>query len=601
MLTIVRKILRLLEPRDVRQAGSVLALVILMALVEAVGIASIMPFLAVLANPEVVETNRYLAWAYQASGAESRNDFLFLLGAATFTLLVGSALLRALSLWIQLRFTFLQVHKIGLRLLTRYLGQPYHWFFNRHSSDFLVLILHEVSNVVQNLVYPSMLLVANTVSVTLILAILLVVDPVLALSAAAILGLVYAVVFVFARSYLERTGQERIEANQQRHKALHESFGSVKYVKVAGQERRFADRFRRPSDRMARRSITAAIIGELPSLAMQVLVFGGMLIVLLYLISAHGGVQGALPVVGLFAVAGYRLMPALQGLYKSLSQIRFALPSLDALLRDVAELGSLDAHDDQVLPDGPSVQLERALELQRVSYTYPGAEREALRAVDLRIDAYTKVGVVGTTGAGKTTLVDIVLGLLSPTSGRMLVDGQVVDRGNVRSWQKGVGYVPQNIFLLDDSVAMNVAFGLYPDEVDTAAVERAARLANLHEFVTGELPQGYATVVGEQGIRLSGGQRQRIGIARALYHDPGVLVFDEATSALDNVTEQVVMEAIHALGRTKTILIVAHRLSTVRHCDRIIVLEHGRVVADGAFDELVRDNEQFRSMVAGGR
>lgn len=601
MLSTLGKILRILEPSDIRQACWVLLLVILVAIIEAVGIASIMPFLAVLANPEVVDTNPYLARAYEIAGSETRGDFLFLLGAATFVLLVGSTVLRGLALWAQLRFMYLRIHSIGLRLLTHYLRQPYHWFFNQHSSDFSGRVLHEVSNVVQSIIYPGMLLVANTASVALILTVLVLVDPVLAFSAAGVLGFVYSLVFLFAKRHLEVTGQERVKANQQRYKALHEAFGSVKYLKVAGQESRFAERFRDPSDRMARRSITAAVIGEMPSFVMQILIFGGMLAVLLYLIWAHGGVQGALPIVGVFALAGYRLMPALQGLYKSLSQIRFSLPSLDILLRDIAEFGKTDENlrESTVVPR--SVRLQDKLELQGISFSYPGVEREALRSVDLCIHARTRVGVVGTTGAGKTTLVDMLLGLLTPTAGQMFVDGQMVDSSNIRGWQKGVGYVPQNIFLLDDSVALNIAFGAYHHEVDMAAVERAACMANLHEFIVNELPQGYDTIVGEQGIRLSGGQRQRIGIARALYHDPDVIVFDEATSALDNMTELVVMEALHALGRTKTLVIVAHRLSTVRSCDRIIVLDQGMIVADGVYDALVRDNEQFRSMVASGQ
>ena len=600
MPKVLAHLLRILDPRDVRQACTVLLLVLVMAIIESVGIASIMPFLAVLANPDIVTTNSYLSSFYKALGFESRADFLFLLGAATFVLLVGSSVLRGITLWAQLRFTFFQAHVIGIRLLESYLQQPYHWFFNRHSSDFSVKILHEVTNVVQNVLYPAMVLVANVASVLLIFTILVIIDPLLATSAVAILGVVYLAVFFFTKRRLEVIGQDRLEANQQRYKAIHEAFSGIKYVKLSGMESRFVQRFRIPSERMARRSIVSAVISELPSFIMQGLIFGGMLLVLLYLINVHGGVGMALPIVGVYAVAGYRLMPALQGIYKSLSLIRFSFPSLETLRSDLEQLEvktqspALESHEAMVTA---RLSLRDCLELREMSYTYPGAARPALEGINVTVRSSTTIGVVGSSGAGKTTFIDVLLGLLTPTSGRILVDGVVVDRQNVHAWQRGVGYVPQNIFLLDDTIALNIAFGAYRDEVDMTAVERVATMANLHDFIDKELPDGYDTMIGEQGVRLSGGERQRIGIARALYHDPGVLVFDEATSALDNLTESIVMEAVHALGRRKTMIIVAHRLSTVRNCDRILVLDRGTIVADGTYDMLLQESELFRSMV----
>jgi ABC-type multidrug transport system fused ATPase/permease subunit len=207
------------------------------------------------------------------------------------------------------------------------------------------------------------------------------------------------------------------------------------------------------------------------------------------------------------------------------------------------------------------------------------------------------VGIVGRTGAGKTTVVDVILGLLSPQKGQLLVDDRLITTNNKRAWQRRLGYVPQYIFLIDDTVAANIAFGVAPSQVDLEAVERAARIANLHSFVTEELEQGYATLIGERGVRLSGGQRQRIGIARALYHDPDIIIMDEATSALDNITERAVIEAVNNLANRKTIVIIAHRLTTVRRCDDILLLEHGRVVAKGPYDELKGNSEQFREMV----
>jgi ABC-type multidrug transport system fused ATPase/permease subunit len=242
------------------------------------------------------------------------------------------------------------------------------------------------------------------------------------------------------------------------------------------------------------------------------------------------------------------------------------------------------------------MRLMQDVVLENIVYQYPRAARPSLNDLCIRIPARSTVGLVGATGSGKTTMVDIILGLLQQQSGRLLVDGVEISGENRRNWQSSIGYVPQNIFLADDSVAANIAFGVAEQHIDQAAVERAARIANLHDFVVGGLPDGYRTSVGERGVRLSGGQRQRIGIARALYHRPQLLILDEATSALDNLTEQVVMDAVHNLGHEITIILIAHRLTTVRECDRIFLLDNGRVAAAGNFRELVDSNEVFRSM-----
>jgi ABC-type multidrug transport system fused ATPase/permease subunit len=249
------------------------------------------------------------------------------------------------------------------------------------------------------------------------------------------------------------------------------------------------------------------------------------------------------------------------------------------------------------MPAAGPLRLEREIELRQVRYRYPGGARPAIRDLSLTIPARAAIGLVGHTGAGKTSVVDVILGLLEPEGGQLLVDGNEISDDNRRSWQDAVGYVPQHIFLSDDTVTANIAFGVPSGSVDMAAVERAARVANLHGFVSEELPNGYDTLLGERGVRLSGGERQRVGIARALYHDPELLIMDEATSALDNVTERAVMDAVDGLANRKTVILIAHRLTTVRRCDTIFLLERGRLVASGTYDQLVARSDNFRRMV----
>jgi ATP-binding cassette, subfamily B, bacterial PglK len=591
MLSTYRKLFHLLDARERRLAALVFGLMVFVALVEMVGVASIMPFIAVLSNPGVIETNPYLAFVYRRFEFQSQESFLFWLGAAVFLLLVSSLALRAFAFWVQVRFSNMRNHALGFRLVAGYLNQPYEWFLNRHSSEFATNVLQEVSQVVNGSLFPAMQVIAHGLVVATLLILLVAVDPILALSVAVVLASAYGIIFFTVRNFLTRIGSERRRANQQRFNVVNEAFGGIKDLKISGLEMHYAERFRKPSVKMARRQTTAKIIGALPSFAMQALVFGGMILVVLYLMATKGGFQEALPLLALYAFAGYRLMPALQALYAEFSQLRFSDAALNSLYRDLQIL-------DQRLPPPASraLPLQVQLELIDIRYTYPGAGHAALDGVSLVVPAHATVALVGSTGSGKTTTVDVILGLLQPQSGYVQVDGHAITGENVRAWQRSLGYVPQQIYLTDDTVAANIAFGVPRNQVDHAAVERAARIANLHDFVVSELAQGYDTPIGERGIRLSGGQRQRIGIARALYHDPDMLILDEATSALDNLTERAVMEAVHNIGNRKTIIMIAHRLSTVRNCDCIYLLEHGRIVGQGTYDELIDQNADFRAM-----
>jgi ABC-type multidrug transport system fused ATPase/permease subunit len=416
-----------------------------------------------------------------------------------------------------------------------------------------------------------------------------------ALIAAGVIGGVYALLYASVRQYLHRVGLERHKMNEQRFRIVGEAFGGMKDVKLLGLEAYFTGRFRIPAERVARYDAISMIIREVPRYLIEGIAFGGLLTFILYLLlTGDGSLGSVVPILSVYAFAALRLFPALQRVYTSVGQMRFSKATLDKLHRDYVAA----AANARTRPThkGPALHLAERLELSGVHFAYPQAERKALQGLDLAVPARTTVGIVGGTGAGKTTAVDIMLGLLEPQQGTLMVDGIPITRENRLAWQRSIGYVPQQIFLSDDTVAGNIAFGRKPSDIDRAAVERAARTAELHDFVMRELPEGYETFVGERGVRLSGGQRQRIGIARALYHDPDVLILDEATSALDNLTERAVMDAVHNLGHAKTIVMIAHRLSTVRDCDIIFMLENGRVIASGSYDELLENNRQFRAL-----
>lgn len=591
----ISKLLDLLSPSERKRAGVLMAMMLVMALLDMLGVASILPFIAVLANPALVETNPILSRAYQFTanvGVTSVDEFLFLLGLLVFLLLVFSLAFKALTTYAQTRFALMREYSIGKRLVEGYLHQPYSWFLNRHSADLGKTILSEVQAVMYNGFLPLMTLLAQSAVAIALLGLLLLVDPILAISAGLVLGIAYGCVLVFMSGWLNTLGQERIQANQDRFTVVSEAFGAAKEVKVGGLESIFIERFAKPAEIYAKSFATAQVIGHIPRFALEAIAFGGMMLVILYLMAKSGSFAAALPIIALYAFAGYRLMPALQQIYGAIVQLKYAGPALKAIHADLIGQKPVQQFSDF----GGLIALKECIQLNNIVYQYPNSNAPTLNGINIVIPARAKIGFVGSTGSGKTTTIDLILGLLEPQSGTLSIDGLVINSINRRQWQKNIGYVPQQIYLADDTVSANIAFGLAPEMVDQQAVERAAKIANLHDFVTQNMPQGYNTIVGERGVRLSGGQRQRIGIARALYHNPSVLVLDEATSALDNITEQAVMDAVNNLDGEITIILIAHRLTTVRQCDQIYLLEKGVLKAQGTYEELVVKNNTFQMM-----
>jgi ATP-binding cassette, subfamily B, bacterial PglK len=593
MIETYSKILDLLDARERRNFFLLVGMSMLLGVVEAMGILSVLPFIAVASDPSTIERSELLGRFYDFLGFESTSAFLIALGAVVFLVLVGGITIRVVTFYALTRFARMRTLSLGRKLIRRYLSQPYAWHLERNTAGLSTAVLSEVGTVVNGSIINAMQLVAHLAVTFCIVILLFLVEPLAAIVLGGALCLAYGLIFVVVRRSLHRLGEARLAANAQRFRVTQEALAGIKDVKLLALEEPYLAHFSSVTGRFVRVQAKQSLINEIPTNALQALTFGGMILFVLWVISTRqGNMIEALPVLGLYAFAGVRLFPALQKLYSAVAKLRFGKPALDALHADL--MAPIDG-GRIAQPTGPAIRLTQALELSDVVYRFANADRAALDGINLRIEARTTVGIVGATGAGKTTAADVMLGLLVPQEGEMRVDGTKIDGSNIRGWQKSVGYVPQSIYLLDDTVTANVAFGIARNAIDMAAVERAARIAKLHDFVV-DLPQGYDTLVGERGARLSGGQRQRVGIARALYRDPDVLVFDEATSALDNLTEKAVMQAVQALGRQKTIVMIAHRLTTVRRCDVIFHLEAGRVLASGSYDELLGTSTGFRAL-----
>jgi ABC-type multidrug transport system fused ATPase/permease subunit len=581
----IKKILFLLSPDERLSAFFLMLMILIMALLDLIGVASILPFMAVLTSPSLIETNIFLHNMFEFSkifGIENNQQFLFALGVLVFLLLIISLSFKALLSYVQVRFIMMREYSISKRLIEGYLHQPYSWFLSRHSADLGKTILSEVTYLIGNGLNPLIELIAKGVVAFTLIVLLIIIDPKLALIVGCTLSFFYGLIFFFVRRFLNRIGKERLKNNNLRFTSVSEAFGAAKEVKVGGLEKTYIEKFSDAAKNFALNQASSQVVGQLPRFILEAITFGGIMLIILYLTGKTGNFNNALPILSLYVFAGYRLLPALQTIYFSFTQLSFIKPAIDSLSDDIKSLKPKNLNQNQDV-----LLLNKAITLKNVYYNYPNASRTALRDVNINIPAKSTVGLIGKTGSGKTTAVDIVLGLLEPQKGTLEVDGQIITKQNSRAWQRSIGYVPQHIYLSDDTIAANIAFGVHSKNINQKTVEKVAKIANLHEFILDELPKQYLTTVGERGVRLSGGQRQRIGIARALYRNPQVLILDEATSALDNQTEKVVMDAINNISKDITIILIAHRLNTVNNCDIIFKLEKGEIKGQGTFQELI--------------
>lgn len=595
MRQMVTDLLGILLPRERRNFYILVVVTTISALLEASSIASILPLLSVLSDPGLIESNAYLAFGYRITQADSISQFQFYLAIAAFVMVVMGLLLKTLMTYAITRYSAMREYSISSRLLQGYLHQPYEWHLSHHSAELSRSILAEVAGLVGQVLQPLLRLIASASLVLFLVLLLFLAEPMVAIIVACVLSVVYLGIYTSVRNYLARLGERRLAANAERFRMTQEALEGVKYVKLRSLEDVYIGRFNTPARIVAQASAMVQVLRDMPRYILEIIAFGGMLIFIMFnLVGESRGLTQMIPTLGLVAFAGMRLLPALQVVFSMLASLRSGKPIVQSIAQDLR-----DAHSGNRGTGGPEptpLPLTKHLRIEALEYGYPNADQAALNGLDMHVPAHTTVGIVGGTGAGKTTAIDLILGLLDPTGGRIVVDDVEITAQNRRNWQQTLGYVPQTIFLTDDSVAANIAFGLLPEDIDKDRLIAAAKAASLHDFVTSELPDGYDTPLGERGARLSGGQRQRIGIARALYFDPEVLVFDEATSALDNITEREVMAAIENLSGQKTIIMIAHRLTTVKNCDRIFLLEHGRVSASGAFEELAQQSDTFREM-----
>jgi ABC-type multidrug transport system fused ATPase/permease subunit len=589
MLKIFLRIWSLLTFRDRTWFVFLLVAMALAAALEVLGIGLLVPIVAMTQDPSLFLQNRYFATAYEWSGARSEKEFLLLACGALLALFVVKNAYQAALVWAQNRFLFKTFQRKAVDMFIYYLTMPFASHLSRNSAEML-RNMQIVQHAIINVLMPYLCIITDAMIVIAILGLLLLNDFTTAMCALCFFGGIVGGTYLIIKKRLSLLGAVQSREFTAIINQIQQSLGSFKETRVLGRESFFLTAYKHHLGLFSGALFSHSVYSNLPRFVNESTAV--VLVLIALMLAVAGGREAATFVtLGFFAVAAIRVLPSLTRIAGSLASIKFYSAHLNDIYSDLQ--ASMNIGMEQMEYEGVSaLRCRNKIVFEDICFTYSGCNSPVLRSLGLTISALQSVAFVGPSGAGKTTAVDLLLGLLKPSSGRILVDDHSINE-TLRAWQRNIGYVPQQIFLSDASIRDNVAFALPNDAIDDQAVWRALRMAQLDEFVRG-LDHGLDTMVGERGARLSGGQRQRIGIARALYHDPEVLVLDEATAALDNETEAAFIDSIRSLAGRKTLIFIAHRLSTVMHCDQIFYLKNGELVLQGTFDELLASSDDFR-------
>jgi len=563
----------------------------LSAFAEILTLGAVIPFITVLVNPEKVMQIGIVADVAGLIGVSQPEDLVVPLALLFIAGAVASAGMRLVLVWATMHLSVVTGADLTAEAYARTLHQPYAIHVRRNTSDVTSGVIHKVDSVVYGMLSPLQTALGSLVTLVSVTAVLVMIEPGLAVIVISAFGGGYLAITRVFRGRLERNSQQIAREQTQVIKAIQEGIGGIREVLIDGTQAVFLDQFRRPDRRMRKAMGSNSVIQQSPRFLMEGLAMVLIVVLVLTLNDRSGGISERLPMIGALVLAGQRLLPIFQQAYTALATVFGSRAQLAEALVMLNQPMPATNVDFTIKPLGIRSQFR----FEGVHFRYSEEEPWVLEEFNMTVRPGSRVGIVGATGCGKTTLLDLFMGLLQPVDGSVFVDGELLEGARLQAWQRAIAHVPQHVFLSDSSVAENIAFGVPPNEIDMGRVLEVSQRARVTEFVEKDL-QSFNSTVGERGIRLSGGQRQRIGIARALYKQASVLVLDEATSALDNAMERAVMESIADLDRRLTIVIVAHRVSTLSDCDVIYELLGGRVVGQGTFDELMVMSPSFREM-----
>ncbi|MEE3002849.1 MAG: ABC transporter ATP-binding protein [Pseudomonadota bacterium] len=600
MFSNLKELFTLLTTKQRKKILLLQLLVILMSFAEVVSVLSIGPFMAVVGDVSLLEGQGIMAKLYKGSGFETPAVFLIATAIVVLSILTISTIISMLTMYILCMFGVKVGSDISIRLYKYYMQQPWLFHASGNSNQLINKIAEECTRITMGIIQPLIMMNAKIMITIFISLAILIYNPWVAISAALIFSLSYLLLFKTVRRKLYQNGLIISNEQTKRFKLMGEGFGGIKDTLLMGRQAVFSERFSKSSDKWAYSFGNNLMLSTLPRYIMELIAFGTVIFLVLYLlVSLKSNFGVMLPALAVYALAGFKLLPAFQQMYVCISSIRSHLPAFENMRHDLqASSFSFDknlfldfAHSQNVKHWFPKLSIK----FKDVYFQYPNTEKPTVHGINLEIPANKVVGIVGASGSGKSTTIDLLLGLLKPNRGKILIDNQSLSQNNLRSWQNSLGFVSQSIFLADASIRENIAFGLSPKFIDEDIINRSVSMAHLDTLVK-SLPKGLDTTVGERGVQLSGGERQRIGIARALYNNAEVLVLDEATSYLDGLMEKLIMQAIHDFAGNKTIIIIAHRLATVKKCDFIYLMEKGQIIDKGTYNDLSARNITFQRM-----
>ncbi len=590
MISSLRKMLEMLDRRDRRRAAILFSLIVLSGIAEAASIGAMLPFISILVAPDQAVNNAWIGRGFEFLGLESFREQALVAGIGLVSLFVAKNLFLVGVVYYQNRFLFEKYADYSSDVLKEYMYRPYLFHTMTNTATMMRNVNSETNLLVTGLMMPSLSIFSDIIAIVFLLGFLIILEPTMTLAAAVFFGTSSALFYAIIRNRIRIFGLARQHAGREMTKALNQALGGVKEIKVSGREEVFVKPFRDIQNELSRINVSLNLWTALPRYYNESILIAAVLgIIGYFVLFDNRPFADVIPILAVFGAAAFRIMPGANRILTQLAKLRFSIPALDVVYRDLVTEKAIIAPNPEA-----RAPFEKAIELRNVSLQYPGSETPSLSNISLSIPKGSRVAFVGHSGAGKSSIVDIILGLVEPTSGGVWIDETPL-KSLVRAWQNRIGYFPQTIYLLDDTIRRNVAYGLPEDQIDNALVTQALKLANLETFVAG-LPDGVNTMVGERAVRVSGGERQRIGIARALYNDPDVLVFDEATASIDTVTERGITDALAQIDADRTMIFIAHRLSTVKACECLFLVENGQITASGTYDELIGKSTSFRRM-----
>jgi len=566
---------------------------IILGFIEVLGIASIGPLMAVVTNEELIFNNIYLKKIYYMFSFNSKNQFIVFLGFICFSTVAFSNIFNAIMIWQTTLFAKLQGYIISYKLYEKYLFNDYSIFLNRNSSEIEKNILSEVKRTVDGIILPILQLISKFFVTISIFIFLIIFNPTITIPIIIILSLSYFLVFYFLKDIQTRIGLESTKTVLSRFKIINESLYGIKEIKLKSAENIYLRLFSKPAKREAILDTKGTLISNLPRFLIETVIIMILVITIIYLTyEEQVSNSGLMPIFAIYALAGIRLMPSIQQIYLSSAMIKYNLPAFELLINDFNRVQIINPLSKKRFED---FSFNNNIKLNDISFKYENSNNLVLNKINFKIKKNSIIGIVGRTGSGKSTLIDLFCGLLNPTRGCFFIDDRKYVNLNIDKWKHIIGYVPQSIRLNDDTIASNIAFPFSKNEINMDKVIECSKKSNLHEYVI-SLPNGYETVIGEKGVRLSGGQRQRIAISRSLYSDPQILIFDEATSALDNITENIILDTINVLSNKITLIIISHRLKTLKKCDNIIYIKDQTINDQGTYSYLSQTNENFKKL-----